>query len=220
VLGVTVVIGKRIVIEHDVMDVDMPLLLISAIFCYFALSDGSLSIVEAILFLIALVFFLVNSLGNSEEGDMKVSKTKLRDYIILILAAAGVSVGASYTVVAIERLSEIGGVPKEIISLSVLALGTSLPEVVVSVAAIRKGKQAIAVGNVLGSNIFNTYAVLGISRLFGDLNFSEDLTSFSIPYMVAATLIFTVICLSKRINRWEGAMLLIFYGYYLSTIIM
>ena len=219
VLGVTVVVGRKVILEHDVMQVDMPLLLISAIFCYFALSDGNLSLVEAILFLAALVFFLLNSLSGDTDDLEDRPKSGWKDYLILLVAGAGVSLGASYTVVAIERLSELGGVPKEVISLSILALGTSLPEVVVSVAAVRKGKQAIAVGNVLGSNIFNTYAVLGIARLFGELNFSEALTDFSIPYMVASTLIFAVICLSKRINLWEGAMLLILYGYYISTLI-
>ena len=220
VLGITVVVAKQVVLKHDVMNVDMPLLLMSGFLCFFMLSDGNLSIIEALLFLVALVFFLLSSLKGDTSEEHNNPKATGIDYLILAIAGVGVSVGASYTVVAIERLSELGGVPKEIISLTILALGTSLPEVVVSVAAVRRGKQAIAVGNVLGSNIFNTYAVLGISRLFGELNFSENLVSFSIPYMLGVTIIFSVICLSRKINLWEGAMLLLFYAYYISTLIM
>ncbi len=219
VLGITVVVGREIIMQHDVMDADMPLLLISAVLLYFMIQDGSLSLLEAILFLVALVFFLINSLGGNKDEETERPKSKWADFLILVLAGVGVSLGATYTVKAIESLSLIAGVPKEVISLSILALGTSLPEVVVSVAAVRKGKQAIAVGNVLGSNIFNTYAVLGIARLFGDLKFSQDMVDFNIPYMVGATVIFTLVCLSRRINRWEGGMLLIMYIYYISTLI-
>lgn len=219
VLGITVFVGKQIVITDNVLDKDMPMLLISAIFLYFTLQDGKLSLVEAALFIVAIVFFIISTMSGNDEEKLPKSKASWKDFMILIVAAVGVSFGAKYTVMAIEQISLIGGVPKDIISLTVVALGTSLPEAVVSIAAVRKGKQAIAVGNVLGSNIFNTYAVIGISRFFGELSFSETMISYSLPFMLAVSFIFAIICLSKRINRWEGAMLLLFYGYYISTLI-
>lgn len=219
VLGITVVIGKQIIIPNSVLDKDMPMLLIAAIFMYFTLQDGEFSLMEGILFFISLVFFIISTFKDEDGEKLERTKASWKDFVILIIAGAFVSLGANYTVHAIEQLSIIGGVPKEIISLSVVALGTSLPEVVVSVAAVRKGKQAIAVGNVLGSNIFNTYAVVGISRFFGPLHFPENMINYSIPFMLAITFIFAIICLSKRINRWEGAMLLVLYGYYMSTLI-
>lgn len=221
VLGVTLVVGRSITLEHNIWDKDMPFLLISALFTYFAiLNDGKLSLLEGILFCFGLAFFLMSSLKKEDgEEDFERPKVGAKDYIILIASAAVVSVGANYVVEAISKLSEIAGVSAEVISLSVLALGTSLPEVMVSVAAARKGKSAMAVGNVLGSNVFNTYAVLGISRLFGELSFSQEMIDFSIPFMIGMTVVFAMTCISSKINRWEGAMMILFYIYYLSTLI-
>ena len=221
VLGVTLVYAGRITITRDLMNLDMPMLIISAVFLLFTLRDGEFSLVEGIIFCLALLVFITSSLQKDDDEEDGADRPKVgwKDYLIVVVAAALVSVGASYVVKAIENLSLIGGVPKELISLTILALGTSLPEVVVSVQAARKGKQAMAVGNVLGSNIFNTYAVIGICRLFGELKFSEQIISISIPFMVAVTFIFAVVSFSKKISRAEGAMLLIFYGYYMYLLI-
>ena len=217
VLGFTVFYAGKIEISRNLMNLDMPILLISAVFLYLTLRDGEFSFVEAILFCVALVIFVMSSFNKEEDEKDGAERPKFlwKDLIIVIVAGAGVSLGASFVVRAIEQLSLIGGVPKELISLTVLALGTSLPEVVVSVAAARKGKQAIAVGNVLGSNIFNTYAVIGISRLFGELKFSQEIIFESIPFMLAVTFIFALVTFSKKISRAEGAMLLILYGFYM-----
>lgn len=222
VLGATLIVGKSIKLEHNIWDKDMPFLLISALFTYFALlNDGKLSFVEGILFCLGLVFFLMSSL-KKEKTDENFERPEVgaKDYIILVISAAVVSVGANYVVEAISKLSEIAGVSAEVISLSVLALGTSLPEVMVSIAAARKGKSAMAVGNVLGSNVFNTYAVLGISRLFGELSFSQEMLDFSIPFMIGMTVVFAMTCISGKINKWEGSMMILFYVYYLSTLIV
>lgn len=219
VLGITVVVAKKIVIPDSVLDKDMPMLLIASLLFYFTLQDGDFTVTEGIFFLVGLVFFILSTFKDDDEEKIERTKPAAKDFLILLVAGAGVSLGASYTVTAIEQLSVIAGIPKDVISLSIVALGTSLPEVVVSVAAVRKGKQAIAVGNVLGSNIFNTYAVVGVSRFFGPLSFSESTLTHSVPFMLAVTFVFAIICLSKRINRWEGAMLLLLYGYYMVTLI-
>lgn len=219
VLGATLLIGKSIKLEHNIWDMDMPMLLISALFTYFAVHDGTFSLIEGILFCIGLVMFLMSSLRGKRQKVEDDIKANWKDYLILVAGGIGVTIGANYVVVSITEISTIAGVPAEVISLSALALGTSLPEVMVSVAAARKGKSAIAVGNVLGSNIFNTYAVLGISRLFGDLAFSSDMVTYSIPFMLGVTLVFAITCISGRINRWEGAMMILLYMYYLSTLI-
>lgn len=222
VLGATLLVGKSIKLEHNIWDLDMPMLIISALFTWFALSNEGFCLFEAILFCLGLVFFLMSCFKNEQTSpslDETIVKAKGLDYIILILAGAGVSFGAKYTVFAISNLSEIAGIPADIISLSVVALGTSLPEVMVSVAAARKGKSAIAVGNILGSNIFNTYGVLGIARLFGPLAFSQEIISMTVPFMVAITVLFGFVCISGRINKWLGAMMILLYVYYMSTLV-
>jgi len=106
-----------------------------------------------------------------------------------------------------------------VIALTLVALGTSLPEVVVSVNAARKGKAAIAVGNVIGSNIFNSFAVIGIPRLFGSLEISHNMVSWSLPFMIGVTFLFVLVCISKRISRWEGWLMLILYTVYVAQLV-
>ena len=215
ILGVTAYVGKGIVLEYDIIDVDMPFLFGSAFLMFFAISDLHISILETGLFLLALVFFLTSSLqGEKEDKDLR-RKSKWTDYAILVGAGILVYFGATYTIYALEEIALQLNISPHIIALTVIALGTSLPELIVSIAAIRRGKHGMAVGNVLGSNIFNTYAVLGISSLFGDITIPQSVMEFEIIMMLVATILFGVMCIGGKITKWEGAMLLIFYLYFI-----
>jgi len=219
VLGLTAIVSKEIKLEFSMLNIDLPLLVISSLLLWFMLMDGHFSLFEAVLFLISLVIFLINSFKverGVDEDDRP--KTSIKDVGILLGAGVLIFVGAHYTIVAIKKLSLLVGVSKEVIALSMVALGTSLPEVAVSITAARKGKSAIAVGNVLGSNLFNTYGVMSIASFFGTLSFPPDVLSYSLPVMVAVTILFMLISISLRISRWEGAMLVLFYVYYLSQL--
>ena len=213
VLGLSVVFSKMLSIDYDVMDVDMPLLFLSAFLLWFSIRDSSFSTFEAFLFLAALIVFLINSIKNSPKEDTDRPKAALRDYITLILC--GVHFGAEYTVKSLGSIAMDLGVPKAIVSVTALALGTSLPEVVVSISATRRGQHSMAVGNILGSNIFNTYAVMAIPSFFGVLEISDAMMDFHLPFMLVVTALLGIICLSKKISRWEGVMLLIFYAFFL-----
>jgi cation:H+ antiporter len=91
--------------------------------------------------------------------------------------------------------------------------------VIVSLNAARKGKASIAIGNVLGSNIFNTYVVMSIPALIGPLEIPDKINSYFLPLMIAMTLMFGVISNNKKITRWEGAVLLMFYGLFFIELI-
>lgn len=211
VLGAAAVYGKGIKIDYDVMNTDIPMLFGSAFLLYFALQDFSLSSMECIVFLCALAVFLLNSFtGNIDESIVK-TKPNPKDWLIILIGSVAIFFSAKYTIYAMEGIATLMEIPVHIISITVVALGTSLPEVIVSIAAARKGKHGMAVGNVLGSNIFNTYAVMAIPGLIGDLTIPPDTMSFSVPFMIAVSVLFGIVCLSKRISKWEGYMLLIFY---------
>ncbi|MDH3648204.1 MAG: sodium:calcium antiporter, partial [Saprospiraceae bacterium] len=200
---------------YDIMDVDMPLLVGSAFLLWFTINDGILSMFEACLFLVGLLIFLVNSFASGEKIDNLDVSSTWKDYFLLVLGGVFVSYGADFTVNAITELAGAFNVGSEIIAQTVLAFGTSLPEIVVSITAARKGKPGIAVGNVLGSNIFNTFAVMSIPSFFGTLVIPVEALSFSVPYMLVATLLFAFISIGGRITRWEGLMLILFYLYFL-----
>ena len=215
VLGLVVVVVKRIDLEYNIWHIDMPFLWGSAFLLYFVVQDGKVSIFEAFLFMCGLAIFLAYSF-NIGEDKIKLTKHKasIKSYFILVIAGTLVAICADYTIEAISKLSEYAGIDKEVIALSVVALGTSLPEVIVSLSAARKGKTSIAVGNVLGSNIFNTYFVMGISAFFGPLKIPHHVIDFSLPLMIAMTVLFGIMSNNKKITRWEGLLLLMFYGFF------
>lgn len=216
VLGLVAIYVKEIKLETDIWKIDMPFLWFTAFFLWFILQDQQVSYLEAGLLLIALVVFLVFSLRSDEEEEKeKHPKASIKSYILMIVGAGLVWLGAKYTVVAIQELSNIAGIGSGVIALSAVALGTSLPEVIVSLNAAKKGKTGIAIGNVLGSNIFNTLAVVGIPAFIGDLVIKPEILSFSLPLMLVMTVLFGVMCFSRTISRWEGFILVIFYIYFL-----
>ncbi len=216
VLGLTCLVGRGIHLDFDIWDTDMPLLLGSAFLLYFTLMDGNLSLIEGVLYILALVVFLLNSVFGNDEESENGEKINALDFLFLIAGGIAVFVSAKYVILGIEGVSKLAGISPEVISLTFVALGTSLPEVVVSISAARKGKHAIAVGNVLGSNIFNTYAVMAIPSFLGELVIPQGVLNFSIPFMIVMTLIFGAMTFSRKMGRWEGCLLLIFYIFYIA----
>ncbi len=226
VLGLTAIIGKRVSFNVNLMEADIPFLICSAFLLWFILAPNStgvsdVSIFEASLLIAGLIIFIGYSFSGNDE-DEKPIKQKIEPMTYLTLLASGVLVyfGATYTIEAIIKISEMFDIKSEAIALSVVALGTSLPEIVVSVTAMRRGKPEIAIGNILGSNIFNTFAVVGIPGIIAQsrgegLIVPEIITDFSMPMMIAMTLLFFFMMISKTVSRWEGLMLLIFYVYFI-----
>lgn len=220
VLGLTAVVVKRIDLDANLWKVDIPFLWGSTFLLYFAVSDGDLSVFEAVLFLIGLGIFLGYSLRGKDrpdEGDRPASSWK--DFVFLIGGGAIVSLSATFVIGAITEISALLDIAPSVIALSAVAIGTSLPEVAVSLAAARKGKATIAVGNALGSNIFNTFIVMAVPRFFGELAFPPEILTVYLPLMVAMTILLGIMSNNREISRWEGLMLLVFYLWYFGMII-
>ena len=219
VVGISGVISGDMIIKRNLIGEDIPMLIASALLLWFCLQDLSFSLVEAILFCIALIIFLWNCIrsGTIEQTDGSVRAT-WKEYFIVVLGAIGIYFGASYTVSSISEISRLIGVDPEVVSLSALALGTSLPEVVVSVAACKRGLAGMALGNVIGSNIFNTYAVMAIPSFCGTLVIPSSILEFSLPFMVAVSFLFMIMCISKRVSFFQGCLLLIFYAFFITEL--
>ncbi len=218
VLGVTAIVAKEIKLNFDVMQTDMTFLVGSAFLLFFALRDSNISIFEAIMFLIILGFFLYNSFSGDKSAKEDRPVVTPTTWLLLLAGAIFVFFGAKYTIFSMEGISRIVGISPDIIALTGVALGTSLPELIVSINASKKGKHAIAVGNVLGSNLFNTLGIMSVPRFFGDLKISAVIQDFSAPFMVAVTIMFFLVCLSKSIHRAEGVILLLFYIYFMAEL--
>ena len=219
VIGLSAMSVRTLVIKRNIMDTDIPLLMGSAILLWFVLRDLEFSFFESMIFISGMIGFLFYTTQNKEEKQPEKIPTSYRTYITLFISGICVYFGAIYTVDSLINISELLGIDSTIVSLGALALGTSLPEVVVSIAAARRGMHEMAVGNVIGSNIFNTYAVLAIPSFFGTLEIAPSILDFSLPFMVAVTAMFGLISYSKKISFWEAGMLISFYIFFLAELI-
>ena len=216
VLGVVAIVSGTIKMDFSVLDIDVPVLVASAILLWTFTNDGSISMLDGGLLIAMLVVFLINSFRSHGAEEGVETQAGKRAYLILILGAVGVYFGAKYIVESIQHLSEEMGIASGVIAASAVALGTSLPEVIVSVAAARKGKPGMAVGNVVGSNIFNSFGVMGVPALFGTIEVPAEQIEFTLPYMIGITVLFAFMAAANNVSRWEGVMLV---GLYLIFVI-
>jgi len=139
---------------------------------------------------------------------------------MLLISSGLIYLSASYNIKSIIKLSELLHIGAEIIALTAVSLGTSLPELFVSISAVRKKNGEMAVGNVLGSNIFNIFGVMGIPALFGKLYIPPIVINFSIPLMLVATALYIFLVIDKDLKRWEGVVLLSFYVLFLGKLVL
>ncbi|GBE56022.1 inner membrane protein YrbG [archaeon BMS3Bbin16] len=226
VLGVVGVVGGKLHIEYELIHVDLPLFVGSSFLLSLMLWDRVFSPVEAVLSLMGFVLYMHYTLNVERElehpevaGKKQRKKLETMTIITLVLSTVFIYLGAKYTVESIITLSEEFNIGKEIIAASAVALGTSLPELMVSVTAAREGRPELAIGNVLGSNIFNSFVVMSIPAFFGVLVIPESIVSFALPLMFLATLLYVFITQDKQITKWEGWLLIIFYLYFIGKII-
>ncbi|MDD3178283.1 MAG: calcium/sodium antiporter [Candidatus ainarchaeum sp.] len=232
VLGLTAVVyRKTIKINYNILSSDLPFLVATSFIVGIMLFNQTFTVLETIICLVLLVFYIYNIISSSrtskdkelrkEFSDIENSKKKLnilKTLFILILSCAGIYFGAKYVVDSILNISSILKIATDIIAISAVALGTSLPELVVTLQAIRKNKPEIAIGNVLGSNIFNLVGVIGITSLFGKIVVPSSLLTFGIPMLIVSTLIYFFVIQDNKLTYIEGFALLIFYIYFLGHI--
>ncbi len=219
VLGTAAVIGKSFKIKHRILDVDLPLLVGSAFLLTVFVWDGQFTALEGILSLIALGIYLAYIFQTEGVDTAKKDGHPLKESFILIVSGVFIFLGAHFTIESVINISEIFQVGTEIIAVSAIAFGTSLPELMVTFQATRKGNPEIAVGNVLGSNIFNTLAVMGVPALFSTLVITEEMLYFSLPVMLMATVFYFFMTQDRKMTRWEGYFLLLFYIVFVIKII-
>jgi cation:H+ antiporter len=161
------------------------------------------------------ILFFVRCAKNEKNNETSINSGSSRKNIIfIILGILGVIIGAELLIVSSVTIAELLNVPTFIIALSIVAVGTSLPELAVSVMAAYKGESDIAIGNVLGSNVFNILLILGIAALFIPLNAVNSIDHLII--LVAVTLVMLpILYTGHSITRKEGVLMLIFYGIFI-----
>ncbi len=225
IVGIAAIFGKKIEIVYDLIHIDLPLLMASALLLAVMVWDGTYTLFEALLCLAGIVVYILHAVFTREKRGrtLRASTQKKRlsgkTVIMLLISALFIFLGGKYTIESVIRLSVLLQIGTEIIAASVVALGTSLPELAVTIVAARHGRPEIAVGNVLGSNVFNALAVMGIPALLGPLVVPSMIITFGIPMMLIASLLFFFMAQDKEITQWEGWLLLIFYVFFIGTLL-
>lgn len=228
VLGLAGVLTGHLRLAYNVLSIDLPFLAGSAFFFALIAWDGGIGRGEAVLSLAGLVIYLSYALSGRPQEALPLDEAALEEdqaprltpYPVLILIGAGglIYLGADLTIRAVIVLAELVGLSTETIAASAVALGTSLPEVAVTIAAIRLGQAELAVGNILGSNIFNAFGVIGLTGLIGPLVVAPSLIAFALPMMIAATLMTMFAIMEQELTKWEGWLLLLFYTFFMGSL--
>jgi len=231
IIGITALIAKNLETSYSLVHVDLPILVGSAFLLAIMVWDGNFTLGEAIISIIGMIIYLwytikIGKKHVAEETEKDIKKKnkiqkksiKITPFLVLIASSFFIFIGAKYTIDSVIQLSQLLNIGKEIITVTAVALGTSLPELTVSLIAAKKGNAEMAIGNILGSNIFNTFAVMGIPALIGDLTIPNNILTFSLPVMIIATLMYFFITQDRKISRWEGSILLLFYVVFIAKI--
>ena len=227
ILGITALLAP-IAVHSQVMRKELPILILVTAFAGWQLWDGDLSRMDAIGLMLAFVVLIGWSIYQglrqpddalAKEMTEEVHAMPVRKAILWLVVGLLLLIFSSRILVwgAVD-LATTFGISDLVIGLTIVAVGTSLPELASSIIAARKGEHDLALGNILGSNLFNTLAVVGIAGLIAPMPVAPEVLTRDFPVMAALTLVLFAMCYGfrgpGRVNRFEGsALLLAFVAY-------
>ncbi len=227
VLGISAMITP-LVVSKDLIRTDIPLMIGSAILLYGFSLNGYIGRLEGGVLFALLVAYTSYLLIKSKKAKKSISREYEKEFgdkperhwiwhvAISVIGLGMLVIGAEWLVDSAVQFAEYLGMSSLIIGLTIVAAGTSLPEVATSVVASIKGERDIAVGNIVGSNIFNILSILGLTALIlpQDIPVPAGVLGFDIPVMIAISLAcLPVFFTGNMISRWEG---LLFFSYYIA----
>lgn len=235
VVGLASIVATTMTVKRSLIDLDAPLLAISTAILLGVLWDKQVVFWEALVLLLTYVVYIAYTIKTGQKvgdevdhedrkikrdvkADLKgdglpkaVAMSWYRVGLFLLAGAIGVYFGADWVIKSVIEMGAIIGIASSAIAITAIAFGTSLPELVVSLTAARKGNFEIALGNVFGSNIFNSLMVVGIPALYKTITVDSITFTVGLFFMVTATILFIFSGISMRIHKWEGFMYLILY---------
>lgn len=219
ILGITSVIIS-VKVAASTVKYELPFMIaITAVLLLFGYTGGNITFFEGILlwvlFILYLTYLFIMAKKNKEEADDKKEEKPLWKLIIFILIGLFMIVfGSNISVDGASAIAKAVGISERFIGLTVVALGTSLPELVTSIAAARKGKADIAIGNVVGSNIFNILFVVGTTSLITPVVFASNFIIDTAIAIAAGILLLVGVLRKKELGRVMGIIMLVCYVAY------
>lgn len=232
ILGITALM-KPILVDKNALTREMPILLAVTALAIVQLYDLSVSRFDAILMLFVFAVVMARNIYNGKrsrvaflENQEPIEKknTLGKSVFFLILGLVFLIISSRLLVWGAVSIAHYFGVSDLLIGLTIVAIGTSLPELASSIAAVRKGENDIALGNILGSNLFNTLAVVGIAGLISPMKADPEILYRDLPIMAFLTLILIPMAFRRqkenRINRISGFILVLCYASYIAFLIV
>ena len=236
VLGVTAIISP-IVVSSSILKKEGPMMLVAMLLALFLMLDGSMSALDGVVLLVAFALTMSWSIfqglkkkkdnfTNEIESEIASKKLSVKSSVIwLVVGIVLLIVGSKIFVYGAQNIALSLGISDMIVGLTVVAVGTSLPELASSIMAARKGEHELALGNVLGSNLFNILIVVGIAVVICPMTIPAEVISRDMFTMIALSVALLILCLpfSKKegtINRLEGVLLLLVFILYTTWLVL
>lgn len=204
---------------------DWPIMMGISILLFFLSINGQISRLEGGILVALLGVYILYSVFSSRRAEHREednSDKKLMRWwvagIIFLASCVGLAFGADLLVENVALIAEEMGISTRVISITMVAVGTSIPEVATSVIAALKKETDILVGNIIGSNIMNILSVLGFTSLVNPISVSGEIAGFDIPWMLGVSLLLLLLMLPasrSRITRWEGSFMIVIYLLYI-----
>lgn len=219
ILGVTSII-TTVAIQKSTLKIEIPyMIFISILFVVMGMSDNKISRIEGVIlwvfFIIYLVYLFILA-KNGKEENKKVETSTIKLLLSAIVGAVVVVLGSNVTVDSATEIAKAFGMTDRFIGLTIVALGTSLPELVTSVTAARKGNADIAIGNVVGSNLFNILFVLGTSSLIIPIDYKSNFLIDGIVAIAAGIILWIAVFRKLELRRvWGIVMVTCYAGYFI-----
>lgn len=239
ILNILLIIGicaliKPVIVKNNTIKKEIPIVILMSTLLFFLMKDNlfdsSISNVVTrndgfviLLFFTVFIYYLISILRNKKDEDAdSLAKFNIpKSIIFTILGIVAIIVGSNLVVDSASTIATILGVSQKMIALTIVAFGTSLPELVTSIVSIKKGEQEIMVGNIVGSNIFNIGIVLGLPvALFGGINAVGFNNIDLIMLLLSAVLLFMLSFKKHKIGKISGILMLVLFIIYYTFVIV
>lgn len=222
ILGLSAAITP-IAVEQSTIRRDMPFLLGISLLLIMQGWDGSITrfdgLIMLVLFAAYLIFLLVKARRQLQQDSINAIQRSFWQIPLTVIGLAAIVIGSNMAVDAACAIARLLGISERFIGLTIVALGTSLPELFTSVIAARKGNADIAIGNIIGSNVFNILFVVGLSAVIVPVPFAAAFRFDSVVSIAAAVFLLICCARSSSLKRWHGILMLAGYLAYFMIIL-
>ena len=219
ILGITAVMVS-VAVQKSTLFYEIPfMLVITAVLLVMGVTGQMVTRVEGIILLLLFIVYLVylyflSKQAKDEEQEEKIEMPVWKCMLLIMIGGVLIVLGSDFAVKGASELARMFGVSERFIGLTIVALGTSLPELVTSVTAARKGNADIAIGNIVGSNIFNILFVLGTSALICDIPYAVSFRLDAVIGILAGVLLWIFSIRKRELRRGGGVAMLVAYAVY------